>query len=81
MVRWGSEAPLSAARNMVRALREGGFFPAKPPVSPVRGILSVILAGLVFGALVYLLGVFAVPQLLKLGQHAPPPAHFVRPAG
>ena len=84
MVHWGSEAPVSAARNMVRALREGGFFPAKPPVSPIRGIVSVVLVGLVFGAMVYLLAVFAVPHLpdlLRLGQKTPPPAHYMKPAG
>ena len=75
---------VSGARNMVRALREGGFFAAKPPASPARRVVTTVLIGLVFGALAYLFGVFVVPQLpnlLKLGQKTPPPAHYMKPAG
>lgn len=83
MMRPVSEMPLSAARNMVRALRQGGFLPAAPPVSPLRGVLTLVLLGLVFGAVVYLLAVFAVPHLpdlVRLVQKDPPPTQFVRPA-
>ena len=73
---------MSAARNMVRALRDSGTFTAPLPEAERTRVLTLSIIAATFGAMAYVAGVFAVPQLPNLVrsmQPHPPAAHFVKP--
>jgi hypothetical protein len=73
---------MSAARNMVRALRDSGTLAAPLPEVERHRILTMSIIAAAFGAMAYVGGMFALPQLPNLMRSIQPPAptvHFVKP--
>ncbi len=77
LILWGIQ--LMSARNMVRNLRDSGLLTA-PRAQPWRGPL-LLIAALLFGAVLYLGGAYAMPGLMRAMEKKPPPISYAKPLG
>jgi hypothetical protein len=74
---------MTAARNMVRALRDAGVLDAATPAARQRRLVILVLVGTVLGAMIVALGALVMPHLDlgHLGSHPAPLRNFVKPRG
>lgn len=69
-----------SARNMVRNLRDSGLLTAPSRTEPWRAPL-LFIAALLFGAVLYLGGAYAMPGLMQAMEKKPPPVNYAKPLG
>lgn len=70
-----------SARNMIRNLRDSGALASKPPAPEWRSGAIFFVSALVFGALVYLGAVYALPGAMKLTERKAVAVAYAKPAG